>query len=152
MTLGDYSRISLIVPKVEQETPDAVVRFLARCLEREGLGLPDTGPNIGIWERRMQEAPLVRGCALPHLRHRRFHRLAFALGRCQPALCWPGANATTVELIFLWAIPEPDDGSYLRALSQLSRLCADVARLERLRQAAGAEAMYTVLNEFAFPA
>lgn len=85
------------------------------------------------------------GWAMLHARIAEIPQLSFALGRTALPLVWFGGEPVT--MVFLFAVPDSESGTYLSHISGLARLSQDQPRLGRLADATDSRAMFEVLRE-----
>ena len=145
-TLRDYTRPSLILPRLRQRDTAGVVNELSQALQREGC-VPDLLPfyHAALNQELLAHSGGENGLAFPHARLSAVKHLQFALGRAPESLAWGANSSARVDLVFLLAVPATDAASYLHLLASLARLGRQPELLEELRKARDAEAILDLL-------
>jgi mannitol/fructose-specific phosphotransferase system IIA component (Ntr-type) len=92
---------------------------------------------------------MAPGWAIPHARVAGLAQPSFALGRSLAGINWPGFEQ--VRLVFLFAVPEADCGSYLNLISGLARFSRDAVACQSLLDAPGSKAIFHILHRVALP-
>ena len=138
------------MPVLRSRDAAGVVAELCSTLQRQGR-VSDLLPfyHAVISHEALSSTVISPGWALPHARIAGIPQLAFTLGRTAEPLPWFGGEP--VSLVFLFAVPECDAGTYLSLLAGLAKLGQDEARLERLVDAPDSETMFELLRETPIP-
>jgi PTS system nitrogen regulatory IIA component len=151
MNIGDLLDRGAIAPRVtapgKRQALGVVAELAARSfklkasvvldalLEREAVG--STGVGYGV--------------AVPHARLAGLTRLRGVFVRLEQPVAFDAVDDRPVDLIFaLFAAPEAS-GEHLRALARVSRVLRQGDLREQLRQAHGADAVYSLLVQEARP-
>ncbi len=147
VTLADYTRPALIVPRLRERDTAGIISELSQVLQREGC-VPDMLPfyQAALNQEMLTDSALACGLAFPHARLSGIKRLQFAFGRTPEPIVWGGRSSWPVQFIFLLAVPATDATGYLHLLSSLARLCERPGVLDQLRAADNAEAILSVLE------
>jgi mannitol/fructose-specific phosphotransferase system IIA component (Ntr-type) len=147
VSLADYTRPALIVPRLREGDTAGIVSELSQVLHREGA-VPDVLPfyQAALNEELLTNSALDCGLAFPHARLSGVKRLQFALGRTLEPIVWGAKSSWPVQLIFLLAVPATDAAGYLQLLASLARLGQQPEVLAQLRAAENAEAILTMLG------
>jgi PTS system fructose-specific IIC component len=147
VTLSDYTRPALIVPRLRERDPAGIISELSHVLQREGC-VPDMLPfyHAALNQELLANSALECGLAFPHARLSGVKRLQFALGRAPEPLVW-AKSLWRVRLIFLLAVPATDAASYLHLLASIARLGQQPELMGELRSAEGPEAILAVLEK-----
>ncbi len=147
VSLGDYTRPALIVPRLRERDAAGVISELSHALHREGC-VPDVLPfyQAALNQEMLASSALDCGLAFPHARLSGVNRLQFAFGRTPAPITWGARSSWPVQLVFLLAVPATDAAGYLHLLASLARLGQQAELLGRLRAAAGVEAVLGVLE------
>ena len=137
-----------MVPELAANTADLVISDLCSLLQREGC-LSDSKPfyNAVMKRERLSSTVMAGGWALPHARLEGLDQLRFALGRSSQPLLWPGADASGVQLVFLFAIPEREAMAYLNLIASLARFNQAPSLVHQLLRAADRQTMLTILEQ-----
>jgi mannitol/fructose-specific phosphotransferase system IIA component (Ntr-type) len=137
MTLADFTSHGLIAPDLRsREVPD-VLQELSQLLHREGR-IPSL---LAFYHAALNREYLLSTdaggpAAFPHARLVGLGTLSFAIGRSSVPLVWRPGGTSSVQLVFLLAVPATDSTDYLRVMSALARLTTDPDRLRQLLTAA----------------
>jgi mannitol/fructose-specific phosphotransferase system IIA component (Ntr-type) len=147
VSLADYTRPALIVPRLREGDTAGIVSELSQVLHREGA-VPDVLPfyQAALNQELLTSSALDCGLAFPHARLSGVKRLQFALGRTLEPIVWGAKSSWPAQLIFLLAVPATDAAGYLQLLASLARLGQQPEVLAQLRAAENAEAILTVLG------
>jgi mannitol/fructose-specific phosphotransferase system IIA component (Ntr-type) len=147
VSLADYTRPALIVPRLREGDTAGIVSELSQVLHREGAVL-DVLPfyQAALNEELLTSSALDCGLAFPHARLSGVKRLQFALGRTLEPIAWGAKSSWPVQLIFLLAVPATDAAAYLQLLASLARLGQQPEVLAQLRTAENAEAILALLG------
>jgi mannitol/fructose-specific phosphotransferase system IIA component (Ntr-type) len=148
VSLADYTRLALIVPRLREEDTAGIISELSQALQREGC-VPDVLPfyQAALNQELLTNSALDCGFAFPHARLGGIKRLQFAFGRSPEPIVWGAKSLWPVQFIFLLAVPATDAAGYLHLLASLSRLAQQPERLAQLRSAESAEAILAALGK-----
>ncbi len=147
VSLSDYTRPGLILPKLRERDTAGIISELSQALHREGF-VPDVLPfyHAALNQELLGNSALECGMAFPHARLSGAKQLQFAFGRTSQPVIWGAKSCRPVQLVFLLAVPATDAARYLHLLASLARLGQTPERLEELRLAETAEAVLDVLG------
>ena len=147
VSLADYTRPALIVPRLREEDTAGIISELSQALQREGC-VPDVLPfyQAALNQELLTNSALDGGFAFPHARLGGIKRLQFAFGRAPEPIVWGAKSSWPVQLIFLLAVPATDAAGYLHLLASLARLGQQPEVLAQLRAAENAESILAVLG------
>ena len=148
VSLADYTRPALIVPRLREGDTAGIVSELSQVLHHEG-SVSDVLPfyQAALNEELLTNSALDCGLAFPHARLSGVKRLQFALGRTLEPIVWGAKSSWPVQLVFLLAVPATDAAGYLQLLASLARLGQQPEHLAQLRVAEDAEAILAVLQK-----
>ncbi len=148
VSLADYTRPGLIVPKLRQADTAGIISELSHVLQREG-GVPDVLQfyQAALNQELLANSALGCGIALPHARQVGVKRVQFALGRLPQPVAWGGKGSAAVQYVFLLAVPATDAAGYLQLLASLARLGQQPELLAELQTAEGAQEILEVLRQ-----
>jgi mannitol/fructose-specific phosphotransferase system IIA component (Ntr-type) len=146
VSLADYTRPALIVPRLRERDTPGVISELSQALQREGC-VPDVLPfyQAALNQELLTNSALDCGFASPHARLSGIKRLQFAFGRTPEPVVWGAKSAWPVQFIFLLAVPATAAADYLHLLASLARLGQQPDHLAQLRSAESAEAILAAL-------
>jgi mannitol/fructose-specific phosphotransferase system IIA component (Ntr-type) len=140
VTLADFTRAGLIIPRLVSRDAASVIHELSLCLQREGC-VPDLLPfyHEALNREFLLSTDMEAGMAFPHARLPGLRELAFAFGRSDQPFAWAPGIAHPVRMVFLLAVPSNDASGYLPLVSGLARLSANLPALDAICGAADAE-------------
>jgi mannitol/fructose-specific phosphotransferase system IIA component (Ntr-type) len=146
-TLGQYTRLALIVPELRERDTAGIIGELSQVLQRQGC-VTDVLPfyHTALNQELLCSSGLECGLAFPHARVGGVRQLTFALGRTPEPVTWGANGPWRAQLVFLLAVPATDAACYLNLLASLARLGQQTEALGQLRAAQNAEAILAVLE------
>jgi PTS system nitrogen regulatory IIA component len=147
VSLADYTRPALIVPRLRQGDTAGIISELSQALQREGC-VPDVLPfyQAALNQEMLANSALECGLAFPHARLSGIERLQFAFGSTPAPIVWGAKSSWRVRLIFLLAVPATDAAGYLHLLASLARLRQQPEVLTQLCAAENADAILAALG------
>ena len=147
LTLADYTRPELVVPRLRERDAAGVISELSHMLQRQGC-VADVLPfyHAALNHELLANSAHPSGIALPHGRLSGIKQLQFAFGRAPEPIAWGATDSCLVQFVFLLAVPATDAACYLHLLASLARLAQQPDRLAELRSAEDAQAMLAVLG------
>ena len=147
VTLADYTRASLVVPRLRESDTAGVISELSQALQRQGC-VPDLLPfyHAALNQELLANSVLRCGLAFPHARLSGVKQLQFAFGRAPEPLIW-AKSQWPAQFIFLLAVPATDAASYLHLLASLARLGQQPELMSELHSADRVEAILAVLEK-----
>lgn len=147
-TLADYTRASLIVPRLRERDTAGIISELSQALQRDGV-VPDVLPfyHVALNQELLASSAVECGIAFPHARLSGVKQLQFAFGRLLQAVPWGAKGCSPVQFIFLLAVPATDATGYLHLLASLARLGQQPGLLAQLRIAETPDAILAVLEQ-----
>jgi mannitol/fructose-specific phosphotransferase system IIA component (Ntr-type) len=147
VTLADYTRPALIVPRLQERDTPGIISELSQVLQRQGC-VTDMLPfyHTALNQELLSNSALECGLAFPHARMKGIKQLQFAFGRVAEPINWGAKGSWRVQLVFLLAVPATDAASYLHLLASLARLGRQPTLLDELRSAEQAESILAVLE------
>jgi PTS system nitrogen regulatory IIA component len=139
-SLADYTGPNLVVPELRERDTAGVVKELSGVLHQQGR-VPDL---LAFYHAALNHEFLVNsatecGIAVPHARLHGVNQSSFAFGRAPQPFPWGTRPSSSVQYVFLLAIPATDAAGFLQLLSALARLSQNPALLEQLRSCSSAE-------------
>ena len=148
LTLADYTRPGLIVPRLQESDTPGIISELSQALRCQGC-VPDVLPfyQAALNQELLANSALECGLAFPHARLGAIKRLQFAFGRTPEPIVWGARSAWPVQFIFLLAVPATDAAGYLHLLASLARLGQQPERLAQIRSAKSVEAILAALEK-----
>ncbi len=147
ISLAEYTSPALVVPQLAAEDAAAALRELSFVLHADGRVSEPTRFCQEVIDRESRcSTALDFGVAFPHARTALAAGLCFAVGRSRRALSWGAGGVACVQLVFLIAAPIAEPVAYLKLVAALARWCDDPVALTRLKTAASAGDMFSVLT------
>ncbi len=149
MTLADFTRAGLIVPRLASLDATSAIHELSLALQREGC-VTDWLPfyHEALNREFLLSTDMEAGMAFPHARLAGLRELAFAFGRSDEPFAWGPGMTHPVRMVFLLAVPSAAE-NYLALVAGLARLSGSSPLLEQIRRAADAEEILAVFREVA---
>jgi mannitol/fructose-specific phosphotransferase system IIA component (Ntr-type) len=149
-TLADYTGKSLLVPHCKGRTAEALlVELCSHIHEHAPLIGARTFYDAVMARETMSPTSFCPGWALPHARVQSLSGLCFAVGRVARPLTWFGESRPTVQIIFLFAVPEAEAKTYLNVISAVAKLSQSPALVHGLLKPTDALGMFEVLEKVA---
>jgi len=147
MTLADFTRAGLIVPRLASFDATSVIHELSLALQREGC-VADWLPfyHEALNREFLLSTDMEAGMAFPHARLAGLHELAFAFGRSDAPFAWGPGMTHPVRMVFLLAVPAEDE-NYLPLVSGLARLSGNNLLLEKIRGATDGREILAAFRE-----
>jgi len=147
-SLADYTSLELLLPKLQSRDSAQALKELCGRLEYAGK-VPNSALfyNAVMAREKLSSTATSPGWAMPHSRIQGLSELSFALGMSPEPMEWLGNSAVPVSMIFLFAVPETEIGSYLRVISGLARLNRKPALLSELLRVVDSQAMLELLRQ-----
>jgi len=148
MTLADFTRPGLLVPRLRGSDVAGVIQELCQAMQREGR-VPDLLPfyHAVLNREYLVSTSIEVGLAFPHGRLPGLAEVSFAFGRCVPPIVWHQQSAPPVSMVFLAAVPATDSTRYLALLAGITRLARDAELLAKLHAADDAGAIYAFFQQ-----
>jgi len=136
MTLADFTRAGLIIPRLISRDATSAIHELSLALQREGC-VADWLPfyHEALNREFLLSTDMEAGMAFPHARLAGLRELAFAFGCSDAPFAWGPGMTHPVRMVFLLAVPASAE-NYLPVISGLARLSEDGPLLETIRNAA----------------
>ncbi len=130
---------------VRAETKQQILAELAQCFG--SVYMLDTAHVLERIEERetLGSTGFGRGVAIPHARLEGLARPVAAFFRLENPVEFAAADGMPVDCVFGLLSPEQAGATHLQALAAISRLMRDERMHERLTNAPGADAIYSLL-------
>jgi mannitol/fructose-specific phosphotransferase system IIA component (Ntr-type) len=148
VTVADYTRTELIVPRLRECDPAGIVEELSQRLRAQAI----IGDVLSFYQavvnhEFLSSSALPAGIATPHGRSAQIRRLTLAIGRTREPVIWGMKESLSVEYVFLLAVPSTDASDYLSLLSGIAGFGRQPEMLAKLRTAADARRIFGLLKE-----
>jgi PTS system fructose-specific IIC component len=152
MTLAQFTEPKLLIPRLLSLQQDGAIEELTRRLETTRR-LKNPGVFLPAILKREHDFPtfIGEGVAVPHVRNEAVEDISLAVGLSQAGILWGLGQNSIARLIFLFALPLDEPGTYLKLLSLLSRLIAHKPEFTALAAATQPEQMLASLNAVHLP-
>ena len=148
VSLADYTRPELIVPRLRESDPAGIIEELSHRLRAHGIvGDLLSFYHDAINREFLSNSALPVGIATPHARSAQVGRLRLAIGRTSEPVVWGMRGSWTVDCVFLIAVPATDAREYLSLLSGIAAFGHRPEMLQQFRAAADAESVFELLQE-----
>lgn len=121
--ISRFSSQTLMVPKIDGDTPEAVIRGLAEKMETEGF--VEGGEKLveaALRRETILSTAVGHGLAFPHVRGVEGGGLTLALGLISKPIKWDMTETekSQVRIVFFMVIPTAASAFYLKLLSGLT--------------------------------
>lgn len=134
-----------IVPALKARSKRQVLQELAD-LAAEMTGIAAKDIYEGLLEReKLGTTGIGQGVAIPHGKFSQISRVTGLFARTTQPVDFDSVDDAPVDLFFLLLAPQTAGADHLKALAAVSRLFRDKALCEKLRGAAGADALHALL-------
>jgi len=115
-----FSSHTLMIPNLESEDMEGVVRELACKMEYEGfVDKADKLVEAALRREAILSTAVDHGLAFPHVRHVEGGGLTLALGLTSKPIKWAGNAEPVTRMVFFMAIPTAASAFYLKLLAGL---------------------------------
>lgn len=143
MRIVDILPEALVIPALEGQTKDAVLRELAEHMAAQ-YGDMDARRLVDVlWEReRLGSTAIGDGIAIPHGKLPGLQAVRAAFGRHLQGVDFQSLDGNPTRLFFLLVAPDDSVGMHLKALARVSRLLKDDAFRQQLMEARDRSDLY----------
>jgi mannitol/fructose-specific phosphotransferase system IIA component (Ntr-type) len=118
--ISRFSSHTLMIPKLEAEDTEGVIRELAYKMEHEGfVDKADKLVESALRREAILSTAVDHGLAFPHVRNVEGGGLTLALGITAKPIKWTPSGEPITRIIFFTAIPTAASAFYLKLLSGL---------------------------------
>ncbi len=150
MKLCDFMAEKAIVPELQSDTRDAVIRELVEALAQTGHVVKNKVDEIvqNLIERENQGSTGIgKGIAVPHIKHASVKKIVGTIGCNKKGIDFASLDHAPVYSVLLLLSPPNDPDRHLEAMESLfSHLQRDMFR-KFLRQAENREMILDLLSE-----
>ena len=148
VSIADYTRPELIVPRLRERDPAGIIEELSQRLRAGGIIADVLSFYQAVVNHEfLSNSALPAGIATPHARSAQVGRLTLAVGRTSEPVVWGVEESWPVEYVFLLAVPPTDASNYLSLLSSIAGFGRQPEMLARLHTAADAASILGLLNQ-----
>tara|TARA_R110002072_G_scaffold185280_10_gene342096 strand:- start:5772 stop:6236 length:465 start_codon:yes stop_codon:yes gene_type:complete len=146
MEIQDILNQRCVVTSLKASSKKHALQELARKAS-DATGLADRAVLDVLLEReRLGTTGVGSGIAIPHGKLPDLKKLYGCFARLETPVDFDSVDNEPVDLIFLLLAPESAGADHLKALARISRVLRNAAHCEKLRTAAGAEKIYSLLT------
>jgi PTS system nitrogen regulatory IIA component len=146
MDLRDLLKPEAVLPALEASTKKQVLHEVCAAAGRQtGLGEREILETI-LQRERLGSTGVGQGVAIPHGKLATLDRLVGVFARLAHPVEFDSLDDEPVDLIFALLAPAGAGADHLKALARIARVLRDPAVAQKLRTAADAEEIYTVLT------
>jgi mannitol/fructose-specific phosphotransferase system IIA component (Ntr-type) len=147
LSVADYTQTELIVPRLREADPAGIIEELSqRLCAQEVIGDVLSFYQAVVNHEFLSNSALPAGLATPHARSAQVSRLTLAAGRTREPVVWGLKEASSVEYIFLLAVPSTDGANYLSLLSGIADFGRRADQLARLHAAADEHSIFEIFK------
>jgi PTS system nitrogen regulatory IIA component len=148
MKISEILPDALVLPALQSETKEGVVRELAEHLAEQCPGIDAQRLVDVLWEReRLGSTAIGDGIAIPHGKLPGLRQVLGAFGRHLQGVDFQSLDGRPTQLFFLLVAPEDSVGQHLKALARVSRLLKDRAFRARLLAAPDRAELCRIIRE-----
>lgn len=136
MTLADFTRPALIIPRLGGHDRSTILREMCELLHRgERVADALTFFHAVLNREYLADTAIGGGIVVPHARHDSVSELSLVLGRTTEPVAWGRGASRSVRTVFLLAVPTGAATEYLRLLAAIARFSSEPSLVEWLRLA-----------------
>jgi nitrogen PTS system EIIA component len=147
MEIQDILNEQCVVTSLKATSKKQALSELAR-LAAEKTGLPEREIFDVLLEReRLGTTGVGDGIAIPHGKLPELEKLFGCFARLEAPVAFDSTDNQPVDLVFLLLAPESAGADHLKALARISRVLRDSLHCDKLRTAASADKIYTLLTQ-----
>jgi len=148
MKITDILTEELVIPDLQGQTKEAVVRELATHMAAQHPEIDAARLEEVLWEReRLGSTAIGDGIAIPHGKLPGLKTVLGAFGRHPQGVDFQSLDGNPSKLFFLLVAPEDSVGQHLKALARVSRLLKDPEFRQHLLSAADRDDLYRSIRE-----
>jgi mannitol/fructose-specific phosphotransferase system IIA component (Ntr-type) len=150
MRMTDFVVRDAIVPEVSATTKEGVIRELVESLRNAGYfkgADPEDIIRAILKREQIASTGIGRGVAIPHAKHNSAERLIGTVALSKGGVAFDSVDGEPVYIFVLLISPQDKPGDHLRALENISRSLRDDGFVRKLRQSAGRDTIWSVLDQ-----
>lgn len=145
MQIDDLVGPTRVVPKLKANSKRQALQELAHYAAELTGHDERTIHRVLVERERLGTTGIGQGIAIPHGKLADLSGIHAVFARAATPIDFESVDDQPVDLFFLLLAPEDSGAAHLRALAQVSRLLRDAAFCNKLRGAAGADALQALL-------
>jgi len=100
-----------------------------------------------LQRERLGSTGIGDGIAIPHGKPARLERLVGLFARLDKPIDFEALDGQPVDIVFLLLAPEQAGADHLKALARVARVLREPGKLDKIRSARDAAALYALLTE-----
>lgn len=146
MDLTDLVALEGVIPNLKTTSKKHLLQDLSHAAGAQ-LGVDCRELFAELLEReRLGSTGMGRGVAIPHCRMAGVDRMLGVFARLETPIDFEAVDGGPIDLAFLLVAPDFAGSDHLRALARVSRALRDPAFCTKLRGAADAAALHSLLS------
>lgn len=136
------------IAELEAENKSDAIAELTDALMRVENGLDRDEVIQALQEReRLGSTGIGQGVAIPHGKLKHISHMLMAFGRSRRGIDFDSMDHQPAHLFFLLLAPENAAGEHLKTLARICKLMKNAEVRQRLLDATGGEAIYSIICE-----
>lgn len=139
--------IDAVVPRLSVQNKKQLMHMVARYAAKGCDIDADRLQEIMTQTEKEQSSGIGHGLSIMHLRLPALTRPYTLFVKLTEAISFDSIDSQPVDLVFMMASPDEDDGIHLHRLSALSRLMRNPELRRCLRGTEDSETLYALLND-----
>jgi mannitol/fructose-specific phosphotransferase system IIA component (Ntr-type) len=144
--ISRFSSETLMIPKLESEDREGVIRELSYKMEAEGfVDKGDKLMDVAVRREAIVSTGVDHGLAFPHARGVEGGGLTLALGISRKGVDFGGVGKSLAHIIFFMAIPTAASAFYLKLLAGLTETFMDIEARKAIMAEKDADKLWKVL-------
>jgi len=145
MDLSDLLKPEAVLPSLSAQSKKQMLQEVcAAAAERTGLGEREIFDTI-LQRERLGSTGVGHGVAIPHGKLKTLNGLVGVFARLTRPVDFDALDDQPVDLVFLLLAPETAGADHLKALARIARVLRDSSVAQKLRSAADASELYSIL-------
>lgn len=149
MRILDFLRFDGIIASLKAGSKEEVLKELVEPVAKANPYLDKARLVKTLVEREnLGSTGIGGGVAIPHGKFEGLRQLVGAFGRSVGGIDFGSMDKQPAHFFFLLVAPKNSAGDHLRALARISRLFKDPLLKSGLRQAASADEIFGILEEY----
>ena len=150
MKFSDFVCTEAIMPKLDADDKESVIREMVKSLQGAGMvGVDECEDIVGAILKREElgSTGIGRGIAVPHTKHPSVDKLIGTVAISEDGVDFESLDGEKVQLFFILVSPPDRPSDHLRALEHISRQLRDDMFCKFLKQSKTKEDISQLLEE-----
>jgi nitrogen PTS system EIIA component len=140
-----------VLPSLRSQSKKQALQDIA-ATAAQLTGLPERDIYESLLQReRLGSTGIGDGIAIPHGKLPGVSAMFGLIARLEKSIDFDAVDGQPVDIMFLLLAPEDAGADHLKALARVARALREPGRVERIRAARDAAAIYAILNEVPAP-